>query len=111
MAKVKVLLIMLLVATLVGCGVAERNAVLVHQAEESYAIQNYHDSFKKLVKPARAGDPEAQYAIGYLYFFGKGVMENRRRAVYWFTLAAQQGHPQAQEALHKLHNLGNHAKV
>jgi soluble lytic murein transglycosylase-like protein len=48
---------------------------------------------------ARHGNTEAQYRLGVLYAFGLGVPENRQMAASLFSLAAQQGHHQAQDML------------
>ncbi len=44
---------------------------------------------------ARAGSTEGQYRLGMLYAFGQGVPENRPFAAALFSLAALQGHAQA----------------
>ncbi|QLI80572.1 lytic transglycosylase domain-containing protein [Chitinibacter fontanus] len=48
---------------------------------------------------ARQGNIEAQYRLGVLYAFGLGVPENRPAAASLFSIAAEQGHHQAQDML------------
>lgn len=48
---------------------------------------------------ARLGSTEAQYRLGMLFAFGRGVAENREMAASLFSLAASQGHAQAQDML------------
>lgn len=48
---------------------------------------------------ARMGSVEAQYRLGMLYAFGRGIEENRALAGSLFALAASQGHYQAQNML------------
>ncbi|WP_157313985.1 lytic transglycosylase domain-containing protein [Chitinibacter sp. GC72] len=48
---------------------------------------------------ARHGNTEAQYRLGVLYAFGLGVPENRQAAASLFSIAAEQGHRQAQDML------------
>ena len=36
--------------------------------------------FEDVLKKARAGDPDAQVAMGYLFFQGNGVVQDRREA-------------------------------
>lgn len=74
------------------------------QGIRDFRIQNYRDAFVRLKYEAQKGIPEAQYAIGYMYYYGQGVNENRKRAIYWINQAARAGHPEAvaaREALYK----------
>ncbi len=44
---------------------------------------------------SRLGSIEAQYRLGMLYRFGKGVLENQRYAAALFSQASSQGHAEA----------------
>lgn len=59
---------------------------------------------------ADKGDVEAQYHLGCLYaderFNGRAGLRNDSAAVEWLTLAAENGHPQAQAALGLMHAAG-----
>ena len=35
-------------------------------------------------------------SLGVMYDLGQGVLENKNQAVYWYKLAAEQGHSEAQ---------------
>lgn len=59
-------------------------------------------SFDQLQEAAQAGDPDAQYAIGYMYYYGKGVAANKTIALDWLKRAAVQGQPQAIKAMNML---------
>ena len=48
---------------------------------------------------SRLGSTEAQYRLGMLYAFGKGVPEDRTLAASLFSLAGSQGHLEAQNML------------
>ncbi|SMC19558.1 Sel1 repeat-containing protein [Andreprevotia lacus DSM 23236] len=50
-------------------------------------------------RAARSGVTEAQYRLGILYAFGAGVPEDRKAAASLFSVAAQQGHAEAQTML------------
>jgi TPR repeat protein len=69
------------------------------QAKEDFTNHNYAKAFVEVQGPAKAGIPDAQYALGYMYFYGKGVAENHKAAEYWFQKAAAQGQGDAQRAL------------
>lgn len=74
-------------------------ATTYDQGKTNFAAQNYTLAFKDLLPSAQAGNPNAQYAVGYMYFYGKGVNENRALAQYWMSKAAAQGQPAAIKAL------------
>lgn len=65
----------------------------------SFQIQDYRQAFVRLRPAAEHGSPEAQYAIGYMYYYGQGVIENRQKAWYWITAAAKNGNLDAQRAM------------
>lgn len=48
---------------------------------------------------SRLGSPEAEYRLGMLYAFGKGIPKNRALAASLFSLASSQGHYEAQKML------------
>jgi Transglycosylase SLT domain/Sel1 repeat len=48
---------------------------------------------------ARAGDPDAQFGLGWMYANGRGVSRDDRAAAGFFALAAAQRHEQAQRML------------
>ena len=48
---------------------------------------------------ADQGDAEAQGWLGYCYYFGEGIREDKREAVKWYRLAAGQGNAEAQRRL------------
>ncbi|EHL32082.1 hypothetical protein LDG_5865 [Legionella drancourtii LLAP12] len=55
------------------------------------------------MKPeAERGQPDAQYAVGYMYYYGKGVVEDRKKAWFWITAAANAGQPDAKVAAQML---------
>jgi hypothetical protein len=49
-----------------------------------------------LEKSAQNGDPEAQYQLGLLNYYGDGVWDDFEEAYKWFLESAKQGHAKAQ---------------
>ena len=83
-----------------GCATTSANSDQAYaQAKQDFAAKNYESAFKGIQEPAKAGDADAEYALGYMYFYGKGVAENRQAAEYWFSRAAAHGQVEAQKAL------------
>lgn len=60
------------------------------------------------VRLAQSGDPEAQANLGYNFLVGDGGFDrNIEMAVYWLSLAADQGVARAQNNLGILYRVGN----
>jgi hypothetical protein len=56
-------------------------------------------AFALYCEAAKEGDPEAQYALGWMYANGRGVERDDDIAAVFFALAAAQGHEHARRAL------------
>ncbi len=67
----------------------------LHEGIQSFKAQDYRRAFIRLKPEAARGQPDAQYAIGYMYYYGQGVVEDRKKAWYWINMAAQAGQPDA----------------
>jgi TPR repeat protein len=64
---------------------------------------------KELRKSAEAGDASAQNELGLLYYEGKAVPQDHRKAREWFDKAVKQGHAGAQVNLGTLYLHGEGA--
>jgi hypothetical protein len=53
----------------------------------------------QLQQLANSGDPAAQNAMGLRYASGDGLAQDEKKAVFWFTKAAENGNVKAQVAL------------
>lgn len=53
----------------------------------------------ELKAKALDGDADAQYNLGYRYFHGEGVAQDKKEACKWFDKAAEQGNAAAQTLL------------
>lgn len=65
---------------------------------------------EKVSKAAGLGDPDAQYTLGYMYYYGNGVPQNYKTSVQWMDRAASQGQPQAVKALRLIARAGIKSK-
>lgn len=92
-------LLVLSLATLVGCG---NSNFMLERGQNSYQKQDYRQAFLRLEPVAKAGNKEAQYALGYMYYNGQGVVEDQQQAYKWLQLAAAQGQVDAIKALSML---------
>src|SRR5690242_16765525 len=55
---------------------------------------------------AERGDAKSQYALGEMYYYGKGVPKNYSEAVRWYQKSAEQGDANAQYAISHMYHLG-----
>ncbi len=62
-------------------------------------------------RAAQEGLPEAQYALGKLYYMGRGVTQSLEKSLYWFTLAAKKGMISAQYILGWMYSLENNKNL
>lgn len=59
--------------------------------------QGDHADELKILRPLAAqGNATAQFNLGVLHDFGRGVTQDYGEAVKWYRMAAAQGHPAAQ---------------
>lgn len=64
----------------------------------NHYLERYGCSLERLTAAARSGDPDAQYGLGYMYYYGIGTMRDEARARDWIKRAAAQGQPLAVKA-------------
>lgn len=80
----------------------------LHEGIRDFKDQNYRAAFIRLMPEAEKGNPDAQYAIGYMYYYGEGVVEDRKKAMQWINKAAKAGQPDAVSAAKLLHEEAAH---
>lgn len=61
-------------------------------------LQKYDCSIVRITTAARHGDADAQYALGYMYYYGIGTVRDENTAAMWINKAASQGQPLAMKA-------------
>lgn len=62
----------------------------------AYNRAEYQQAFRAWQPAAKAGDPNAQYALGSLYARGQGVARDQQLATRWYHAAATNGQLDAQ---------------
>jgi len=71
-----------------------------------YDRGKYDYALKSWRPLAEAGDCDAQFMYGLLYFQGAGITQNFSEALIWWQKAANQGQPKAQFALGDIYYQG-----
>lgn len=78
----------------------------VDDAVEAMRAGNFAEAYCVLKPYAEAGDPEAQYNIGWMYLNGYGLAMNDSRALEWWKKASDQGYTDASFSIAMLYSLG-----
>ncbi|MGR3218297.1 MAG: tetratricopeptide repeat protein, partial [Candidatus Anammoxibacter sp.] len=55
---------------------------------------------------AQKRNVEAQYHLAVKYYYGRGVAQDYKKAVYWYRKAAEQGDAMAQNSLGEMYESG-----
>jgi DamX protein len=62
-------------------------------------LMKYGCSVSRVASAAQNGDADAQYALGYMYYYGVDTARDKDSAKLWISRAAAQGQPLAKSAL------------
>lgn len=71
-----------------------------NMATVAYAFEDYSDALK-WARMAASESSEAAFLLGQMYAAGRGVSQNRDRAVYWYSKASAEGHEEARSVLER----------
>ncbi|MCE0723075.1 MULTISPECIES: tetratricopeptide repeat protein [Legionella] len=99
------LIVVIFISALAGCAVT--SAMNLREGIDSFRVEDYRRAFIRLKPLAQKGQPDAQYAVGYMYYYGKGVVEDRKKAWFWINAAANLGQPDAKVAIQILASGGS----
>ena len=73
---------------------------------EAYYSGDFATALQEFMPLAEQGNADAQYYLGLMYEYGKGVPKDDKTAMKWWTLAAEQGNADAQIQLGGRYLLG-----
>ena len=65
--------------------------------------KDWPSAWKCFFAAAEVGHADAQFKLGEMYEYARGVIKNCPEAVHWYTRAAEQGHTDAQYRLGHLY--------
>ncbi len=103
-----VVLLVLFTSSIVGCsGSAEvkpdneyvSSSAQFMKAKAAYLANDFAVAFPLMLKEAGAGNSDAQYAVGYMYFYGQGIGVDFQESLNWIRKAAELGNKKAFKAL------------
>ena len=78
----------------------------LQKAGDAYGSGDYAAVLRKLTPLAEQGNAPAQSGLGWMYENGRGVPQDDKAAVTWYTLAAEQGLAHAQYNLGVMYDDG-----
>lgn len=89
--KTTAMLVML--SILSGCMLTDDGQ---NKLKEAYQKNDKKAIFSLYLQKAKDGDASAQASVGQLYLLGRGVDDDKEKALKWFQLSAEQGNLYAQ---------------
>lgn len=94
---ITLLVTFLLSFSLIGC--ATKSSLELKSGAYHFEKGYYKRAMRELLPPATNGNPRAQYAVGYMYYYGYGVNQDTDIGYFWIQKAARCNDPKAIEAL------------
>ncbi len=73
---------------------------------KAYLRGDHPTALKEWRPLAEQGTADAQFNLGVMYYFGRGVRQDYKEAVRWYRLAAAQGHASAQYYQGRMYFMG-----
>ncbi|EKD71206.1 MAG: hypothetical protein ACD_46C00246G0005 [uncultured bacterium] len=99
----KISLFSLLVCSLLACSTTMRSSPAtmseLKQGQRLFETGYYKRAMRDLLPLASDGNPEAQYAVGYMYYYGYGVTQDTDVGYFWINRSASQDYAPAKQAL------------
>lgn len=97
------LLALLLLCHFIAC-TTTKHASELQQGKRYFEKGYYKKALHQLLPLACDGDAHAQYAIGYLYYYGYGVAQDTETGLFWINRSAKQHDLAAIKALRIITN-------
>ena len=69
---------------------------ILEKAKSAFGAKDYHTAFEIWKSLAEQRNAEAQFNLGGMYSYGRGVKLNHKKAIKWYLLSAEQGDAKAQ---------------
>lgn len=103
---IQLILPILIVLSITSCSWSESEGTQstfikasLEEGKANFKAKNYSAAYRQLLPLAVKGNKDAQYAIGYMYYYGEGIDCNKDLAESWLRKAAKQGDSRAIAAL------------
>jgi TPR repeat protein len=83
----------------------------LEQGKRLFQDGYYKQAMQQLLPLAVDGVAEAQYAVGYMYYYGYGATQDTQSGDFWIRRSAEQGFKPALDALNIMAQQRNKVKV
>ena len=107
----RIFIICLLSLSLLACATTPTSTSLssgqisnLQQGKRFFDAGYYKRAMQQLLPLACDGVPDAQYAVGYMYYYGLGVAQDTDVGYFWIRRAANQRYLTAIRALESMDN-------
>ena len=74
----------------------------LEQGKVNFVAGDYKKAFHSLMPVAANGNPQAEYAVGYMYYYGYGVAQDNESGLFWMQKSADQNFEPAVKALNMI---------
>jgi TPR repeat protein len=74
----------------------------LQQGKRDFDGGYYRSAMRRLLPLACNGNAEAQYAVGYMYYYGYGVAQDTDVGAFWIERSARQNYPPAVKAMENI---------
>lgn len=98
----KLLFIASILLLLSACASQQKDFQLA-EGKQSFISGDYKEAFHTLLPLASKGVPQAEYAVGYMYYYGYGVARDSESGMFWMEKSAEQNYKPARDALDMIH--------
>jgi TPR repeat protein len=97
----KPILLILLCSLIMGC-TSVQNAEQLQLGKQNFSGGDYPSAFRQLMPSAINGNAQAEYAVGYMYYYGLGVTQDIETGTDWMKKSATQHNSSAIKAMRLL---------
>lgn len=74
-------------------------AQFLNSGIDGIIVKNQKEALEWYLKAAENGDPQANYYVGIMYYYGEGAEMNKSEAYKWYMKATYKGNVDAMEAI------------
>lgn len=105
---IRVFITCLLSLSILSCAHTPSPALMseLQQGKRFFDTGYYKRAMHELLPIACDGNPDAQYAVGYMYYYGLGVAQDTEVGSFWIQRSANKHYVPAEKALEMIDSRG-----
>lgn len=94
--------LLIIIAVLLQACASPKHSQEVEQGRLYFESGEFKKAMHSLLPAAVAGNPRAEYAVGYMYYYGYGVSRDDESGMFWMSRAADCHYPPAVKAVDRI---------